>query len=159
MYEVGQELSYDALLDQLIEMRKEEAERIWDQASIIYVLRTRMQVKAGDIASEMNCSSTYVNDLARAFGAFPEPSDRSLELTFTHHKIASKSEDPQYWLAEAEANQWSCKQLQEAIKGKPEDTALDKVQKLYEKIVKVLEDGGPEADWLADKISELGLSQ
>ena len=152
------ELSYDQLIDQLIEMRKEEAERIWDQASIIFILRSKMNVKAGDIGSQLGCSSVYVNELARTYGAFPDPTARSQELTFSHHKLCAKSDDPEYWLNMAEQNQWSTRQLQDAIKGKSEKDEFEKVRKLYEKIEKYLEEGGPEAEWLQEQIHELALS-
>jgi len=146
------ELSYDQLIDQLIEMRKEEAERLWDQASVVFVLRNKMQAKAGDLASSIGCSAVYINDLARTFGAFPDPTARNIELTFSHHKLCAKSDSPEYWLNMAEQNQWSTRQLQDAIKGKKKDDPLEKVRKLYEKIEKVLDEGGPEGEWLQEQI-------
>lgn len=153
------ELEYDRLIDQLIEMRKEEVDKIWQQSAIVFVLRERMQVKAKDLAASIGVSSTYINDLARTFAAFPEEYVRNKEMSFTIHKICAKTNDPEYWLEEAEKNQYSSRQLQEAIKGKLVSNAMDKVVKLYEKVVKTLEDGGPEADWLSEQLSVLGLSQ
>ncbi len=153
------DLQYDQLIDQLIELRKEEVDKIWGQGAAIYVLRERMRAKAGDIASQIGVSSVYVNDLARTFAAFPDPSYRSLELSFSHHKIAAKTDNPQYWLEQCEANQWSTRQLTDAIKGKPADSEIDKAVKLFEKVLNILEAGGPASEWLSDRLSELGLAQ
>lgn len=152
-----EELQYDQLIDALIELRKEEADKIWEQGSIVYVLREKMRATAGDVASQIGVSSVYVNDLARTFAAFPDTSDRSVELSFTHHKMCAKTDNPMYWLEQAEMHQYSSRQLSEAIKGKPTDNEIDKARKLFDKIVDILESGGPASDWLVSRLMELEL--
>lgn len=152
-----EELSYDQLIDDLIELRKEEIDRIWDQGAICLLLRERMQVKAKDIASQIGVSSGYVGDLARTYAAFPDDSSRNKEMPFSIHKLCAKSNDPEYWLRVAEENQYSTRQLQEAMQGKQNDP-LKAANKAWDKVIKIIEEGGEVGAWMENQIHDYALS-
>lgn len=75
-------------------------------------------VSARQVASDIGMSAGQVSRLLRTLRAFPDPASRSdmPGMTFSHHRLAATTENPAYWLAQAEAEQWSTRDLEEAIK-------------------------------------------
>lgn len=151
----------EVLLDQLVEMRKEEANRIWDQASLCWFLVEKYQDKPKDIGAMINCSGRHVQNLVRTWQAFNDEEDRCIELTFTHHRIAAGTEDPKGWLDKAVQEQMSTRQLEQAIKrakGAKKDD-LEPAKRAWAKCEKILEEGGPGAEWLVMQFIQVPAAQ
>ena len=147
------EPSYDLLIQQLIEMRVSEHNAIWQQAAISYVLVKRHGIKPGDIASQINCSSVHVRDMVRTFEAFPEVEDRCPELTWQHHKLCAKTDDPVGWLNKAVENGWSSRELSQAISGQVVRDELRAASAAWAKVLRIIDAGGEPAEWLRQQIA------
>ena len=151
------EVSYDQLIDKLIEARKDESETMWLQASICYYLREFMAVPSATIASDIGVSGRHVTQVAKAHEAFPDESDRAKDMPFSVHMICATTEDPVGWLEKAVENAWSVRQLKEAIKsGKPDPDPVEQAAKLWQKVLDAIEEGGPAAEYLREQV-ELGV--
>lgn len=135
------------LFQELVNLRVDEADVLWKQGAIVYVL-TEYGVKAGQIASEMNCTARYVGDLRRTFEAFPDEESRVPELTWTHHCIAARTDDPRRWLVEAADRQLSTRELRLLLKGEKIIDELREAEAAWAKVMKILEAGGGAAAWL-----------
>lgn len=146
--------SIDDLLQELIDLRLAESATTWAQAELVFVLRNHHRVKAGDLAATINCTSRYISDLARTYRAFPDPDSRVPELTFTHHSIASTTDDPHKWIAEAADRQYSTRELRKAVKGEAVKDELREAQRVFVAVERVLDAGGPGAEWIKGRIKE-----
>lgn len=133
---------------------------LWNQSAIITTMHDIMAMRPAEIASAVGCSASRVQKLTRTFNAFPDPEARSPLLSFRHHTIAAYTEHPHEWLAKAVDNQWSTRQLQEAVKGdiSPEaaqEVLINKAKKIIKLIKEVLEVGGEPAEWLTHELQEI----
>lgn len=146
--------SFEEVLQRLVDMRLAEADSIWNQASLIFVLIEHYKAKAGDIASQINCSSQHVLDMARTFRAFPEEGTRARDAPFTIHKLCARTDDPQGWLEKAVADAWSVRELQKALRGEAVAEPLREAQAVWHKVEKILQAGGPGAEWLETRWDE-----
>ena len=146
------ELSYDQLIQELVEAKKSRDGATWTEAAIAYLLRTRMQVPAKQIASDTGYSGRYVSLLVKTFGSFPEESDRATDLTFSHHQIAAQTSEPSWWIDQACANGWSVRDMKKAIKGESDPDPVEEAQRVWDKILKLIEAGGPGAQYLVNQI-------
>lgn len=147
----------EELFDRLVELKKEEADKIWEQAGLVALLKLKHQVKAGDIAAQIGVSSAYINQLAKTFQAFPDESMRARDLSFSHHKLAAKTENPEEAIDKALANGWSIREFEKALRGEPIES-ISKAEKAWSSVLKIIEGGGEEASWLQQQIHEYALS-
>ena len=148
------DLSYEELIQELINLKEQEHDTIWKQAAICAVLVERMQVSPGDIASKLNCTGKRIKNLVRTFLAFPGESNRVPELTFSHHEIAAMTDSPAYWLEQAVINSWSTREMKRAITPPKEESPEEKAKKLWAKLEEMIKDGGPGAAYLREKIKQ-----
>lgn len=69
----------------------------------------------GKFAGEVGCSASLVRKQRQVSRVFENGTRVSL-LSWRHHLLASQTDDPQGWIARASENQWSTRELAEAIK-------------------------------------------
>ena len=151
--------SFEAVMQKLVDLKTEEVDKVWEQSGLMTLLVQRYNVKPGDIAETLGCSSALVREYVRTFSAFPVEDDRAKDLTHYHHRLASKAEEPSYWIQKALEEGWSTRQLQQAMAGKEEEKdPLDKVRKLWGKVLEEIEQGGKPGAWLTQQVHELGMS-
>ncbi len=70
---------------------------------------------ARELAGELGCSTRWVQELMRTARAFA-PEARAKDMTWEHHRVAACTDDPEFWLQQAVDNQWSTRQLRDAIR-------------------------------------------
>lgn len=133
---------------------------MWERAAVITVMHDYMGMKPKSIASAIGCSSSLIRKMTRTFNAFPKTEDRLPILSFRHHQIASYTTDPKEWLNKAADNEWSTRQLQEAITESisPEvktNQEWDRAEKVLLLLKEVIETGGEPAEWLLKEIAAL----
>ena len=64
-----------------------------------------------------------------------------------------ETDDPVGWLDKAVENAWSVRQLKEAIKsGKPEPDPVEQAGKLWDKVLTMIGEGGPAAEYIETQI-------
>ena len=147
-------ISYDEVIGRIIDLRQQQDDKSWEVGALIYYALERMQVKAGQLASETNCSTQHIRDLSKTFGAFPEESERVAELTWTHHKLAARTEEPQKWIQLAAERNLSTREFQKILKGEAVKDELREAEKLWDKLVRVIEAGGPAAMYLEKRLMD-----
>ncbi len=144
---------YDQLRQELINTRVAEADTQWYQAALIYALIARHKVTASSIAADLNCTSRRVNLMRQTFEAFPDETERVVELTFHHHTIATNAENPVAAIQYAADNTLSTRELADYIQGaKPIHSPAVRA---WQRVCSLLEAGGPEAGWLWEQIIKL----
>ena len=74
-------------------------------------------------ASETGYSSESLRSFLWVSSRIP-PAVRRLTLSWSHHQVAAGSDDPRTVLDTAEANQWSVRELREAVKGPPKPRTI-----------------------------------
>jgi hypothetical protein len=84
----------------------------WADATVAYSLRFRGALK--QLASSVPRSLKTLESYRHTALTFP-PDQRILDIQFSIHRIAAYTDHPQEWLQRAADNQWSAKQLKEAI--------------------------------------------
>lgn len=151
--------SYDQLLQEALEYKEAGNALVWAEAEVAFQAVDVMKVKPGQWAADTGYSTEHVRVLRKTFCAFPDQESRVNDplITFSHHSIAAKTNNPQYWIEQAAQNLWSTRQLSKAITTGGEDDPLDKYKNLFEKVVKALDGGGEGAEWLRDQLRELEL--
>lgn len=152
--------TYEEILElYLFCLEKGESSK-WEQAALITIMHDYMGMNPRSIASAVGCSASLVRKLTRTFNTFPKDEDRNPVLSFRHHQIAAYSNDPKGWLAKAADNNWSTRQLQEAVKASvnPQvkiDQEWNKAEKALLLIKEVIEVGGDPAEWLLEEIKKI----
>lgn len=68
------------------------------------------------LAGEVGLSAAYIRHLIATAKAFPTPENRAQDLSFTHHRVAAMTKDPQAWLERAVAEGLSVDQMRERTK-------------------------------------------
>lgn len=101
-----------------IQLMEQGEEAIWAQSKWAFHLTGKYGRKTASMLSkEVGVSKAYIRQMVAVAKAFPEPEDRAADLSFTHHKLAALTDDPEKWINLAVANGWSKRELAEAIKG------------------------------------------
>lgn len=144
--------NYDDLIQEIINLRIDMYESQWAQGAVCCVLIDRMRAKPSDIAANINCSTAHIRQLLKTFKAFPSEVSRVVELTWYHHVLASATEDPEYWINFAADNQLSTREMSKAIKGETIKDELKEAEKVWAKVDKIIEKGGPPAEWIKERI-------
>ena len=146
------EVSYEQLIQELVNARQGRDNSTWQEAAIIYVLRQHLGATAKQIAADIGYSSAYVSRMSKTYGAFPDEDSRALDLTYSHHELAAGTSDPAYWIDAAVNNAWSVREMKLAITGEPDDNQLKRAQGLWTNLLKFIACGGEGAAWLEEQI-------
>jgi len=90
--------------------------------------------------------------LVRTYEKFPDPRDRyHAELSFYHYRLAARTNDPQKWMQMATENEWSTREMAQAIKINPIQSEYREAERLLFKVKSVLAD--PEiGKWFEEKL-------
>ncbi len=102
-----------------------EETAIWEKAAILTAMvDAGLRIKT--ISSLIGCSPASIRERVRTYRAFPDPSMRAIDKSFTHHRIASKTTDPVKWIDMTCELDLSTRQLQEAIEAEGQDEMIKK---------------------------------
>lgn len=155
---------FDIVIQAYCEGREQEDSGKWLQASAMVICKYGYNWSNRKVASELGLSSSAVRDMVRTFLAFPDESMRAKDLSFTHHRYAAMTDDPEGWLEQAIIYGWSSRQLWEEIRRSKmsreaeRDYLLGKAEKALRLAREVLTEGGEPANWLQGELERL-LSQ
>jgi hypothetical protein len=146
-----------------------ESAAIWAKAEILYYIVENMKKNGGKlneiykkISPCVGCAPETIKVRVRTFQAFPEPHMRAQDKSFTIHRIAAATEEPEKWLDAACANDYSTRQLSEAItaekgskNGVIKDATEAKAARAVRMVKEVLEYGNEPAAWLREQLGQL----
>lgn len=97
------------------QVEDEMQDRLWMLAAVAASVTTVYGDQSiGAFASEVGCSARRVYDYAATYKAW-QSRERSQILSFGHHTIASRSEDPEKVIEEAEVQSLSTRELRERV--------------------------------------------
>lgn len=160
--------SWEEILQLLLSLEEAQGDCKWHQGEILASL-AECGVPQKAVASEIGKSASYVRERIKTWQAFPEEGTRVRELSWQHHRIAAKTDDPQNWIAEAANNGWSTRDLERAIRGARspasaltrEERELKQAEALFARLEESIAKGGPAGKWLLEKteglLCELGV--
>lgn len=132
----------------------------WLQGAVMLVLLDGFRMRPRDVSSLTGWSPAQVREAARTFAAFPEESARNPSLSWYHHRLASRADDPETWLARASDEGWSTRQMAEAMRAargraSDEEERLEKSERIVRMAREVLGHPGPAADYLRAELGRL----
>lgn len=155
-----QGMSLDEVLQTYYSYEEIGETAVWGQARILCGMADS-GIEPKKIAGLVGCSSATVRERVRTFRAFPEESMRAKDKSFTHHRLASKTDDPGKWLDIVCEQGLSTRQLAEAIKGDEkgngdvieEDIQMEKAERIIRMTEEVFTSGTTKAvNWLYNEI-------
>jgi len=136
---------------------------LWERAAILSGMM-ESGIKQKTLSSLVGCSPATIREQVRTYRAFPEENLRAQDMSFTVHRIASKTQEPQKWIDSACINGYSTRQLEEAIKletGGEEyqkSADLEKAERAIRIIKEIIEGDNMEAQKvILDEMEELIL--
>ncbi|RJX18223.1 MAG: hypothetical protein C4570_07220 [Ammonifex sp.] len=154
--------SWEEILQLLLSLEEAQDDCKWHQGEILASL-VECGVSQRAVASEIGKSASYVRERVKTWRAFPEEGTRVRELSWQHHRIAAKTDDPQDWIAKASDNGWSTRDFERAIKEArnpssaltQEEKELKQAEALFAKLEEAVAKGGPAGKWLLEKMENL----
>lgn len=151
----------EVVLQIFVNHKEQEENSKWEQAAALVVLHMGLKLKIGDISAEIGMSPAIIREMIRTFNAFPEEGTRVLELGFTHHRLASRADNPETWINAAADNGWSTRQLDEEMKKAGlskkarRDTEKSKAEKALRTVKEVIGSGTEVSDWLYSELEKI----
>ncbi len=126
----------------------------------LLVALTDAGVKKGWIASQVRSSVSQIKVLIRTYKAFPREDMRVPELTWYHHRLAAHTDKPQEWITKAVENEWSTREMSQAIKEESSsegeaDKAMQAARTVFKKAERILAAGGLPAEWLKKNLQKM----
>ena len=121
---------------------------MWERAAILSSL-VESGIKITHLSALVGCSPATIREQVRTYRAFPNEDTRAKDMSFTIHRIASKTEEPEKWLDEACEKGYSTRQLEEAIKIETgqvnlKNVQLEKAERAVRMLKEVLKSDDPE---------------
>ena len=122
-----------------VSLMEAEADAHWKQAEWAAAMTVKYgRETASRLAGEVGLSAAYVRHLIATAKAFPTPESRAQDLSFTHHRVAAMTEDPQAWLGIAVSEGLSVDQLRERTKTSGDRIAkADRARRAEERLVRL----------------------
>ena len=100
------------------QVEDEMQDRLWMLAAVAASVTTVYGDQSiGSFAAEVGCSARRVYDYAATYKAW-QSRQRSQSLSFHHHTIAARAEEPEKVIEEAEIEEMSTRELERKVSGK-----------------------------------------
>lgn len=131
-----QRASYEADLSVFIQLLESERDAVWAQAAwAMEMARKYGRGTARMLAADTGRSASYIRQLVATAKAFPEPESRVADLSFSHHRLAAMTEEPERWIELAAERQLSVADMKEAIRvAKERLSAAEEAQTAAERL-------------------------
>lgn len=133
---------------------------LWEKAKILTgMVEAGWKIKT--ISSLVGCSPAIIRDRVRTYKAFPDEAMRAMDQTFTHHRIAAKTDSPAVWIDKVCEEGLSTRQLEEAIKGEGntdliiKDARREKAERAIRMVNELLSDTDETSEWLKKELGTL----
>lgn len=156
----GLEPTLEELIAAYHQLDEQEQEVRWTKGQLLDAM-LKAGAKAGFLSSQLGVSTAQIRELVKVYRAFPEESTRIPSLSWYHHRIAANSQEPQKYIAVANDEGLSTRELRKKIledEGKvnivqeEEDKEMKKAERLFKQVEEFLASGGLAAGWLREKL-------
>ena len=147
-------LSYDEIIQKIVELRQTEVDHRFTLAALCMYAVDGLGIKAGDLAHNINASAGYVRQLVKVHKAFPTEESRLpyADLTFQHFKLCAYSDRPGHWAAIAVDQGLSTRELSRLMKGEAVKDELKEADRIYGTVERAIQAGGKGARYLYDRL-------
>lgn len=155
-----QEPSMEELIQAYIQLDEHEQEARWAKGQLLDLI-----LKAGAsqkwLSAQIGISPAQIRELVKVYRTFPEESMRIPSLSWYHHRVAANSNKPHEYLAKANDEHLSTRELRKLIladEGKEhinqdeEKSEMKKAKKLFAELEEMLNKGGEPANWLKEQL-------
>lgn len=103
-------------VDAFLKAEGVEQESLWTRADIVLEVNTRYgEGSVENLADDVDVSARRLWEMRRTAATF-QKCERSQYLSFHHHTLATRTDDPHEWIAAAFHNNWSTRDLDQVIK-------------------------------------------
>lgn len=133
----------------------------WIEAEILYNIAD-LNLSIKDISTQVGRSPAHIRERIKTFKAFPEEHMRAQDLSFTHHRLAAGTEEPEKWINRACEEGFSTRQLKQVIVaecsnkvGTMQDEILGRAEVVVRMAKEIFEYGDQPANWLHEQLSQL----
>lgn len=133
-------MTYDEYLGQLHTLTEATEAVQWSKAELIWHALQLESVTPKQLASDLGCSASHVRRLAHTYAEFPSADDRwdGPGSSFTHHRTAAETADPDGWIDRCIEHSWSIRDLADAIKAAkaedPDELARRKAEQAIQRL-------------------------
>lgn len=150
------ELTLEDIRQHIITLRQQESEHRFIVGELMHYA-VQMGETVGQLASDNNCTKSYIRQLMKTWKAFPTEESRLpfSDLSYVHFKLAAYAGEPVYWLEQAVDHAWSTKELRQAIKGIVVVDELREADRIVGKVERCLAQRDQAALYLYDHLSQL----
>lgn len=149
------------LVSILVSSEETQTELEFFRGRVVDVM-VHMGCTLGWIASNIGKSTSYVRQRLVTYRVFPNEDDRARDLSWTHHRIAAMAESdksPREWIDEAVNNQYSTRQMAQAVRGdiveKTPNSWRIKAEKVLGEVNTLLSADDGNALWLCKELQKL----
>lgn len=132
--------SYEEDLALFQEILEKGEETLWEQAQAAALMEAKYgRDTAKMLASDTGLSASYIRMITATYKAFPTPESRVADLSFSHHRIAAGTDDPEKWIEHAAEHDLSCGDLRQAIaQARDRMSEFQKAQKAEDRIMRLV---------------------
>lgn len=131
------EHTYESDLQVFVNLVQQGDATIWAQAAWAMEMAGRYGRKTTKmLAIDIGFSTSYIRQMVATAKAFPTPELRAQDLSFTHHRLAAMTQDPEKWLQQATEKGYSISDLRHAISdAKDQLTEFEQARRAAERLV------------------------
>ncbi len=132
--------SVEELLTEFISAGQDEVECSFRRGRVAGHL-LQMGYTFNTLSQEVKCSPEKIRVLVRTYEAFPKPEDRHYaEMDFYHYRLAARTDNPHHWMEQASINEWSTREMVQALKGNVIEEDKREAERLLFKVKAMLDD-------------------
>ncbi|WP_028987634.1 hypothetical protein [Thermicanus aegyptius] len=154
------EPTLEELISAYHQLDEQEQEVRWTKGQLLDAM-LKAGAKASFLSSQLGVSTAQIRELVKVYRVFPEESTRIPSLSWYHHRIAANSKEPQKYIAVANDEGLSTRELRKKIledEGRvdvvqeEEDKEMKKAERLFKQVEEFLASGGLAAGWLREQL-------
>jgi len=158
--EASPELSLEELIAAYQQLDEQEQEVRWVKGQLLDAM-LKAGAKTSWLSSQLGVSPAQIREMVKVYRTFPEEGMRIPSMSWYHHRVAANSPDPAKYIALANDENLSTRELRKRIledEGRPdinrqeEDEDMKKARMLLEKVEAFLAKGGEVAKWLKEQL-------
>ena len=147
--------SLEQVIQTIINLEEKEDDCKWKFGELVKAL-IDTGITINWLASQIRRSGAYIRARIKTFEVFSEESTRVPELSWQHHRICANTDKPYEWIQKAAENQWSTRELEQAIKeGKPKKDEIEEAKKVLTKVQDILAKNNQASEFLRESLLKL----
>lgn len=153
----------EQLLQAYIQIDEQEQETRFAKGQLLDAMLAA-GAKQKYLSSQIGVSPAQIRELVHVYRTFPTPESRIPALSWYHHRVASRSNKPEQYLAKANDDSLSIRELRkeilkdegaEHLNKQDEAQEQKKAEQVFASVQKILISGSGSAEWLKEELLNL----